>query len=845
MKDYPNTPSQRPSRPSLEVGKINYTAEQINALLELIPLKVDREDLNQLISFTSDNFIGHYPDASMLTDQKSFAWAFVGDLAAAVPYFHYMDGYAPKGYGPGWNNMQHIFGTYPLFTDNREDQLTAEELFKVPFRLPELTADRALADEHGNRIPDTYVTRQGLTEHIRATYNKQFLENPPLITEGYITPGMLSEETRQMLEATGQQITNLPDGEDLQTVHGVLKLANKEYNPGAYSGLGRQYLRKNIVAGRNVLTQSMISKPNTIYIIQYDYDLQGAEITIPENCVLDFQGGRLSNGIIVGTGTTLKSEPILIFHNCELSGVWHTIESYPEWFGLKNTSNINKCFKYFSSCVILRGDYVYDETIIIPVYSYIESIGLCTIDANGIDGVVMEINHYGNSIKLDSTTILVDKNRTSDVIVIKGGSGSEDTDNRAKKCRLELPFVASNAGHWKEDEAPCSAFVFDLPNGNYIIETEFLLRAKAVKNAVYIKKGKGSSFMSNVNFIIYSWWNNYCLRLESGTITAGGLYFYLFSQPSNRSLKIIHIDDDSTRGSYNRMNWRFDVVPWDMQFFQDYSAGTTEVIDWCVGWDMKNVLTTETRLSTYFTNKHLWNNESEACKRDDLVHSTNTITSLWYIYYKIFAGIASDADRDTALVTTINNIIKIGYDYSFDLLLPPLNAQYMSSTYYNRFRLLFGDNFNYDGYAKIKIIKENISSGYFKSLIFNTEGSVKYYEHFTITTENGVCTKVTSTKKQIEQILPQFTNTNSISSYSTEINKGRSIFIENAGVPVWFNGKDWVNSEGYKALSKKGITANRPSLDATQYGFHYYDTNLKKPIWWTGEKWVDAAGTEV
>lgn len=185
----------------------------------------------------------------------------------------------------------------------KEYKLIAEELFGKQFRLPELIADRSIADENGNRITDTYVTRDGITNHIKHTYNQQFLENPPLITEGYITPGMLSEETRQMFEATGQKITNLADGEDIASVNGVLKFADKQYNPNSYSGMGRAYLRKNVVAGVNVLTQSMINKPNTIYIIQHDYDLKGETITIPENCWLKFDGGHISNGGININGT--------------------------------------------------------------------------------------------------------------------------------------------------------------------------------------------------------------------------------------------------------------------------------------------------------------------------------------------------------------------------------------------------------------------------------------------------------------------------------------------------------------------------------------------------------------
>ena len=214
-------------------------------------------------------------------------------------------------------------------------QLIAQELFKENFRLPQLTADRAIADEHGNRIADTYVSREAVTKHIRNTYNQQFLENPPLITEGYITPQMLSDETRQLLEESGATINNLPDGEDLQSVHGVLKLSNKQHNPNSYSGLGRQYLRKNIVAGQNILTQSMLQWPNTIYIIQYDYDLNEAEITIPEGCVLDFQGGSFSNGTIIGNNTNINNGLNFIFNKISLKGKWCINNLIPQWFGSK------------------------------------------------------------------------------------------------------------------------------------------------------------------------------------------------------------------------------------------------------------------------------------------------------------------------------------------------------------------------------------------------------------------------------------------------------------------------------------------------------------------------------
>lgn len=52
------------------------------------------------------------------------------------------------------------------------------------------------------------------------------------------------------------------DEEDITEQNGTLQLANKTYDKQSFSGLGRVYLRKNIVGDKNVLTQAMINKFN-------------------------------------------------------------------------------------------------------------------------------------------------------------------------------------------------------------------------------------------------------------------------------------------------------------------------------------------------------------------------------------------------------------------------------------------------------------------------------------------------------------------------------------------------------------------------------------------------------
>lgn len=117
------------------------------------------------------------------------------------------------------------------------------------------------------------------------------------VKDGDIEYRHLSDTLKELLGET-KTITNFPDEEDLTVDGYTLKLKDREYEPDNFSGLGRIILRKNIIGQKNILTQEMINKPNTIYEIRYDFDLNEEEITVPENCTLDFKGGNIDNGIL-------------------------------------------------------------------------------------------------------------------------------------------------------------------------------------------------------------------------------------------------------------------------------------------------------------------------------------------------------------------------------------------------------------------------------------------------------------------------------------------------------------------------------------------------------------------
>ena len=133
----------------------------------------------------------------------------------------------------------------------------------------------------------------------------------------------------------------LPDEEDLTRTsideHGnsKLKFKDKVYSSENFSGLGRVYLRKNIIDGKNLLLQEMIFNSNSIYHIQYDYDLNGQELIIPSNCILQFDGGSVNNGTLRGDNTKIFSINNDFIINVNLTGTWDINECYSEWFGAK------------------------------------------------------------------------------------------------------------------------------------------------------------------------------------------------------------------------------------------------------------------------------------------------------------------------------------------------------------------------------------------------------------------------------------------------------------------------------------------------------------------------------
>lgn len=129
-----------------------------------------------------------------------------------------------------------------------------------------------------------------------------------------------------------------------------------------------------MINGVNTLTQEMlplVSGGNTIYVIRYDFAL-GENITIPDNSILEFDGGSITagNGVDMGTvsgrNTSILAGLVKIFSpQITLAGTWKVEYGHPEWFGAKGDGISNDTEAFYSTllnfnAVFLRGQYSID-----------------------------------------------------------------------------------------------------------------------------------------------------------------------------------------------------------------------------------------------------------------------------------------------------------------------------------------------------------------------------------------------------------------------------------------------------------------------------------------------------
>lgn len=74
------------------------------------------------------------------------------------------------------------------------------------------------------------------------------------------------------------------------------------------------------------------------------------------------------------------------------------------------------------------------------------------------------------------------------------------------------------------------------------------------------------------------------------------------------------------------------------------------------------------------------------------------------------------------------------------------------------------------------------------------------------------------------------------------------VYKESLAAPVWWDGytNTWRDAEGFRSLLKRaGTTAQLSYPNSSDVGMMRFNTTLGKPVWWNGTQWVTSDGTAI
>ena len=171
----------------------------------------------------------------------------------------------------------------------------------------------------------------------------------------------------------------------------IISLASKaeRYDDDPFVGMSRKVLVQHLVnegrTHKNLLYQNDFKIKdftdkggNIVYVIKYDFEL-AENITIPANCILQFDGGSIRSGgtnrnTITGQNTRIQAGLYKILDtNLIIDGKWNIVDWKLEWFanivnGLDVTKIIQSCIDMTAvTCLeVPSGWYMLSGTVIIP-----------------------------------------------------------------------------------------------------------------------------------------------------------------------------------------------------------------------------------------------------------------------------------------------------------------------------------------------------------------------------------------------------------------------------------------------------------------------------------------------
>ena len=694
--------------------------------------------------------------------------------------------------------------------------------------------------------------------------------------DGSITYQHLSDAVKQLL-GSGNTITNYPDDEDL-TVDGInLKLKDREYDKDNFSGLGRIILRKNIMTidgqPKNILSQDMINKENTIYEIRYDFDLNGNEITIPEGCVLDFQGGKFINGSIkLSNYSKLCGNPIFEYnidsslihlyrdsyistpiyiedsHNIEINNTKiyfsGNIENYKYTIGGISIFGKDKaCYNIFiNNCELYRcrisfwGN-VYNSSLI---NSELYDVETTALDIETL--YYKEPYNYPHNISIINNKFFNEKNYNKDTLIwISGTRDLLFINNYIESCKdaimlycgdgnINLENIIFERNIIKIKNYQRDTLLLSITGKSFVYFSKDIIFGKNIKilnnvfvnlndeylnNSEYICDAIVCSFLSDI-FIS----NNKIIGFSRGIVLRD-----TFKSDYHRMTNCI-IKNNTIENIYYRaieFGSPIESLIIDSNIFKNINIGHTTYEDKCV-IDLRkrrNIIIK----NNIFKNDNLLNFIINAQYAVNCV-ITNNITNDIIIARRTTADYSSNIIQNEAVLIGKNK-----YFYDSNLSDP---GSFKKDDIINLY--------------KPEELKTNYVNKIIKSYIITEEGSITTNIDTAINCEVG-------------------NNYFSANTSNSTIRCGMYLNIDNTIYKIididYYENKYYLNSTLHKTLINYTPSVKTPSFSPYEEietinkvygterplkanaGDYFFDLNIVKPIWYTGTRWVDATGADV
>lgn len=692
---------------------------------------------------------------------------------------------------------------------------------------------------------------------------------------------VLEQEVAKIQPIVNQgTINNAADEEDLTSENNLLKLKDRSN----LNGMGYVILRKNKSFAEQV------TQANTIYEIRYDFDLDGKTITIPQDVVLSFVGGKLSNGTIKGDVFSINSNGnIGILERVQFQGLRR---AEVDWF-LKDY-NSTQSGRYDNTIEVQQALDCGCVEVVFPIDKFLYITQTLTI--NGKTRLITDYD--GNRMvnyRYDAETygIVTDKRITMiDFAYQSAGSGDSlyvgrlnlinqyyeaETDGRTMEQTMPMIDVSAvtsiwgltiAANLWGRRNNYVGVKVSTTPN-HYIQEIHF------ISDVISVFKG---------------------LELVTNTAIAEG-YITDVTYDVKSVSAVIGADFGKAAEIRIMENCYQPVVYYEtIDNGAAFFVNGQGILKTAFVWD----------LSVLADGKY-------TCAKDYNVHSYNLIPSLGWrpsLQGKMLTTYDNKTDTPIGGARNFLNVARNqgGNGYVLDRLVYQIDGQSIinSASLYND-DVLFGESY----YGNVQPFwagaTKTINRAFFKAssagkhtihIEFETRNDFTYIHEFgltlsspyaypttirlykgavnnietepyrvlsftayqnkiTIIPDYTVVTKVVidmNIDVPITQIplpiifLPYMSSDFGMLAVATRPNTeldGKTIIFKDQ-LNIWSHSQQkWLGADGLPAVLKAGPSSSRPWAVTAGAGAMFYDTDLNKPLWSDGANWFDASGTHI